>query len=152
MEHSHFGVYISENTALEAKSVVRNGFRFILFFTCFTFGHRGKPLHVVRPNIWREIQYVLLVMLYDTRASFPKRNCCFDKVMFAWKYMRFGAWWSWWSNPSLITDTVFAGLLTFSRPRVRSVDTCVLNGALAEGLLSMHISLAYISVAPQSHK
>ena len=56
------------------------------------------------------------------------------------------------SNPSLIIDTIFGGVLTFSRPRLRSVDVCVLNGVLGEGLLNMRIFLAYISVAPQSHK
>lgn len=46
MEHPHFTVYISEKLALEARSTVRNGFRFILFFACFTFGHRAKSLRI----------------------------------------------------------------------------------------------------------
>lgn len=83
MEHSHFTVYISGKPALEANSVARNGFRFIFFFTCFTFGHRGKPLHVVRPNICPEIRYMLLVMLYDTTtASFRRGAAAFNMVMF----------------------------------------------------------------------
>jgi len=70
MEQSHFTVCVSEKPALGASSVVRSGFRSVLFFTYFAFGHRGKALHVVRLNIWPEIQYGLLVTLYDTaRAS-----------------------------------------------------------------------------------
>lgn len=53
---------------------------------------------------------------------------------------------------SLISDTIFGGLLTFSRPMLKYVDVCVLNSILQEGFLSIHIFIVNMSVEPQTHK